>query len=156
MTKIIVYRGLWEYLRQQGLKTIEIIETANAWDYRINLNEFSVKETFHHSLKAIFEDAGNWFLDDKTPYVPSDDPRENLKRVVNRMINAFERYDNNDLSNEFTFQWGQRTTIAGAIQQNLFHAVGHFSQLRNWVGGHKRSQGKNRMGDSKGFKVDLV
>jgi hypothetical protein len=55
------------------------------------------------------------------------------------MIEAIKDFNEEDLQKEMTFQWGTKTTIAGAIQQNLFHSVGHFSQIRNWVGIYQRS-----------------
>lgn len=140
MGKIQVYLELWEYLRQHGLKTIQVIEDSNAWDYRINPNEFSVRGTFRHTVQAIFEDAGNWFLKDPTRYKPSDNPIDDLNKSVDRMIHVIETFQDQHLDDEFTFQWGEKTTVAGAIRQNLFHAIGHFSQLRNWVGIYKRSR----------------
>ncbi|MFX0095244.1 MAG: hypothetical protein ACFFBD_26150 [Candidatus Hodarchaeota archaeon] len=116
------------------MRTIQIIDQANAWDYRIHSKEHNVRETFYHAIQAIFEDAGNWFLNDPTRFQPSSNPREDLSRAINRMIEAIKDFQDEDLSNEFQFQWGEQTTIAEAIRQNLFHAVGHFSQLRNWVG----------------------
>lgn len=141
MGQINIYLELWEYLRHHGLKTIQVIEKANAWDYRVTPNEFSVRETFHHTVGVIFEDAGNWFLKDPTSFKPSGDPREDLNRTINRMIHAIEDFQDEDLNTEFIFQWGEKTTVAGAIRQNLFHAVGHFSQLRNWAGLYKRNRG---------------
>jgi len=70
MQRVKIFGQLWEYLRLQGLKTIEIIDEAKGWDFRVNLNEFTVKETFHHAVKSIIEDTGNWFLKDSTPYEP--------------------------------------------------------------------------------------
>ncbi|MFX0115454.1 MAG: hypothetical protein ACFFB3_12970 [Candidatus Hodarchaeota archaeon] len=140
MGQISTYTQLWEYCRLHGLKTIEIIEEGNAWGFRVNSNEFSVKETFRHTAKSIFEDAGNWFLADPTPYNPLEDPIEDLNRALDRMIRAKAAFSDNDLSGEFTFQWGEKTTVAGVIKQNLFHAVVHFSQLRNWVGIHRRAK----------------
>jgi hypothetical protein len=58
------------------------------------------------------------------------------------MTRAIANFSDDDLKMEFTFQWGQKTTVAGAIRQNLFHAVGHFSQLRNWVGIYSRTKGE--------------
>ena len=142
MTKIDVYLELWEYLQYHGLKTIEIIEKVKAWDYQINSNEFSVKETFRHAIQAIFEDAGNWFLKDPTRFTPTNSHTDDLHKVINRMISAIQDFSDEDLSSEFTFQWGEKTTIGGAILQNLFHAVGHFSQIRNWVGVYRRSGSK--------------
>lgn len=142
MRQIKVYTQLWDYFRLQGQRTIEIIEEANAWDYRVSPNEFSVRETFRHTTKAIFEDAGNWFLKDSKAFNPSDSPVEDLNHAIERMIRAIGDFSDDDLSKEFAFQWGQKTTVAGAIGQNLFHAVGHFSQLRNWVGIYRRAEGK--------------
>ena len=142
MTEIKIYIQLWDYCRLQGQKTIAIIEEVNAWDYRVNPTEFSVRETFRHTVKAFFEDAGNWFLKDSNAFHPSDSPAEDLNRVVERMTRAIANFSDTDLKAEFTFQWGHKTTVAGAIQQNLFHAVGHFSQLRNWVGIYSRTKGE--------------
>ncbi len=142
MGQIKTYNQLWEFFRLQGQRTIKIIEEANACDYRVNPNEFSVRETFRHTVKAVFEDAGNWFLKDSKAYQPSDSPVEDLTRAVERMIRAIANFSDDDLKMEFTFQWGQKTTVAGAIRQNLFHAVGHFSQLRNWVGIYSRTKGE--------------
>ena len=127
-------------MRFQGLKTIEIIEKAKTWDFRVTPNEFSIKDTFQYTVKAIFEDAGNWFLNDSTPYISQNNPTKDLNRAVDRMIMAIKDFSDINLSKEFTFQWGTKSTVAGAIQQNLFHAVGHFSQLRNWTGIYKRNQ----------------
>lgn len=93
-------------------------------------------------VKAIFEDAGNWFLKDSKAFHPSDSPVEDLNRAIERMTRAIANFSDTDLKAEFTFQWGQKTTVAGAIRQNLFHAVGHFSQLRNWVGICSRAKGE--------------
>ncbi|MFX1563243.1 MAG: hypothetical protein ACFFDP_08040 [Promethearchaeota archaeon] len=140
MSKIEFYRELWEYLRLDGKKTIEKIKEAKAWEYRINPAEHSVRETFYHAIQAIYEDAGNWFLKDSTRFSPSKDPLVDLDTAINQMIRAIQNFQDEELDNEFTFQWGEKTTISGAIMQNLFHAVGHFSQLRNWVGLYLRSQ----------------
>jgi hypothetical protein len=142
MTEIKIYTQLWEYCRLQGQRTIEIIDEANTWDFRVNLNEFSVRETFRHTVKAIFEDAGNWFLKNSKAFHPSDSPAEDLNWAVERMTRAIANFSDTDLKAEFIFQWGEKTTVAGAIQQNLFHAVGHFSQLRNWTGIYSRRKGE--------------
>lgn len=144
MGQINVYTHLWEHLRLQGLRTINAIEKGDAWDYRVNINEFSVRETFQHTVKAIFEDAGTWFLKDSTSYQPSGTTIDDLNSAVDRMIRAIATLSDNDLSAEFTFQWGEKATVVGAIQQNLFHAVGHFSQLRNWIGIYSRNKGRFR------------
>lgn len=146
-TQISVYSQFWEYFLQQGLKTIEIIEEEEAWEFRTFPHEYSVRETFHHTVQAIYEDAGRWFMDEFRKYKSFSNPSEDLTCAVNRMINAIEKFSDEELSNEMTFQWGEKTTIAGAIQQNLFHAVGHFSQLRNWVGMFKRRRGKGTRKD---------
>ncbi|UCE11731.1 MAG: hypothetical protein JSW61_07320 [Candidatus Thorarchaeota archaeon] len=59
---------------------------------------------------------------------------------VDRMISAIQDFTDDDLSSEFIFQWGKKTTIGGAICQNLFHAVGHFTQMRNWAVVCRRSE----------------
>jgi hypothetical protein len=63
-TQITVYKQLWEYFLRQGLKTIEIIEEEDAWEFRTYPQEYSVRETFHHTVQAIYEDAGQWFMDE--------------------------------------------------------------------------------------------
>ncbi len=106
-----------------------------------------MRETFHHTVQAIYEDAGRWFMDEVRKYVSIGIPSEDLTSAISRMINAFEKFNDKELSSELTFQWGEKTTIAKAIQQNLFHAAGHFSQLRNWTGISKRRQGKGTRED---------
>lgn len=142
MTRIEVYLELWDYLRHHGLKTIEVIDEAEAWDYRVNPNEHSVSETFHHTVQAIFEDAGNWFLEDSARFEPSSSPSDDLDRAVDRMTSAIRHFSDEELNSDFKFQWGETTTIEGAVRQNLFHAVGHLSQLRNWVGIYRRTGSK--------------
>ncbi len=139
MSQLVVYLELWNYLRQHGLKTIEIVENAMAWDYRLNSNEYSVRETYHHIVQSIYEDAGNWFLKDSNRFSPTESSTDDLNRAIDRMISSISNFSDDELHSDFTFQWGEKTTIGGAIQQNLFHAVGHFSQIRNWVGVYKRS-----------------
>ncbi|MHA2377831.1 MAG: hypothetical protein ACXADO_00865 [Candidatus Thorarchaeota archaeon] len=140
MSEIDVYLELCDHLRHHGLQTIEVVEKAEAWDYRINSNEFSARETFRHTIQAIFEDAGNWFLKDSTRFSPTTSPADDLHRAIDRMFSAIQGFSDEDLSSDLTFQWGEKTTIGGAIRQNLFHAVGHFSQIRNWVGVHRRRE----------------
>ncbi|UCG00632.1 MAG: hypothetical protein JSW11_13560 [Candidatus Heimdallarchaeota archaeon] len=86
-------------------------------------------------------------MDEFRKYKSSGIPSDDLTRAVNRMLKAFGKFNDEELSNEITFQWGEKTTIAGAIQQNLFHVVGHFSQLRNWVGQAKRRRGRGTRDD---------
>ena len=142
MTRISVYLELWEDLRVLGAKTIQVIDNAKGWSFRINPQEYSVHETFYHTVQAIFEDAGNWFLSDSTLFKPSNNPISDLNQAIDRMKCAIENFQDPDLSHEFTFQWGEKTTISGAIRQNLFHAVGHFAQIRNWVGLYQRQRKK--------------
>jgi uncharacterized damage-inducible protein DinB len=142
MSRIDVYLEFWDYLRHHGLKTIEVVENAKAWDYRINSNEFSVRETFRHTVQAIFEDAGNWFLKDSTRFIPTTSSADDFHRAIDRMTAAIQDFSDENLSSDFTFQWGEKTTIGGAIRQNLFHAIGHFSQIRNWVGVYRRGESK--------------
>ncbi len=140
MSRIDVYLELWNYLRDHGLQTIDVIEKAEAWEYRLNSNEFSVRETFRHTIQSIFEDAGNWFLKDSTRFSPTNSTADDLYRAIDRMTSAIQDFSDEDLNSDFTFQWGERTTIGGAICQNLFHAVGHFSQIRNWVGVYRSGE----------------
>ena len=139
MSRILTYLKEWEYLREIGLKTIDIIDTSNSWDYRLNQNEFSVRETFRHAVQSIFEDAGNWFLDDSTRFQPSDNPSHDLLMSIDRMVDAIIDFDDDDLERSFTFPWGEKTTVEGAICQNLFHAIAHFGQIRERAGVAKRT-----------------
>lgn len=50
-------------------QTIEIIDKANAWDFRLTPTEFTVKDTFIHLTRALFEDAGNWYLGESINFV---------------------------------------------------------------------------------------
>jgi hypothetical protein len=140
MSEVDVFVRLWEEVRRHGIKTIEVINEASCWEYRVADHEYSVRETFYHAVQAIFEDAGNWFLDDSTRFAASGSPLNDLHRVIDRMIGAIQAFSDETLSEAFTFQWGEQTTVEGAIRQNLFHAVGHFSQVRNWVGICQRKQ----------------
>ncbi len=129
-------------MQWHGERTIQVIDEADGWGFRVAKGEYSVKETFYHTIQAIFEDAGNWFLKDSTPFSPLSSPKKNLNRAINRMIKAIQNFSDEKLCEEMMFQWGVKTTIEGAIQQNLFHAIGHFSQLRNWIGLLQRIQKK--------------
>ncbi|MFX1541268.1 MAG: hypothetical protein ACFFBX_10850 [Promethearchaeota archaeon] len=140
MDDISVYLRLWEELRRHAKKTIALIDKVNGWTVRVNAQEFSVEETFNHAVQAIFEDAGNWFLMDSTRFRPTQSHQKDLDRAINRMMEAIQAFSDKKLREPFTFQWGEQTTVEGAIQQNLFHAVGHFSQIRNWVGVNQRLQ----------------
>ena len=140
MTEISVYIEFWEYLRIFGLKTIEKIESNNAWNYRVSQREFSVIQTFNHTIQAIFEDAGTWFLKDNKKFLPSDNPKNDLNRSIDRMIEAIQDFDSEKLSEEFTFQWGEKTIVKDAIKQNIFHAINHFGQLRERTGIFKRNK----------------
>ena len=140
MSRILAYLKEWEYFRRLGLETIEAINTSNTWDYRLNQNEFSVRDTFNHTIQSIFEDAGNWFLNDSTRFQRSEDPTNDFLISVDRMIAAIKNLTDTDLEKSFTFPWGKETTIEGAILQNLFHAIAHFGQLRERTGVAKRTQ----------------
>jgi hypothetical protein len=142
MSELRVYLRLWEELRRHGKKTIALIDAANGWTYRVNAHEYSVEETFNHAVQAIFEDAGNWFLKDSTRFKSTQSHQEDLDQAINRMVGAIKDFSNQKLREHFRFQWGEQTTIERAIVQNLFHAVGHFSQIRNWVGINQRLQNK--------------
>lgn len=134
MSDVDVYLRLWETVRRNGIKTIRLIDKTGGWNVRVNEQEYTVQETFHHAVQAIFEDAGNWFLNDSTKFTPSSSPKDDLDQSIDRMVDAIREFSDEQLSADFTFQWGEQTTVEGAIQQNLFHAVGHFSQIRNWIG----------------------
>lgn len=134
MTTVTTYIKLWCFFKKIGYKTIEKIDSSKAWNFRLNSKEFTVKETFNHTLRAIFEDAGNWFLNDPLKFTPTNVPTADLERAVNRMINAIETIKDSQLDDEFTFQWGEKATVEEAIIQNLFHAIGHFGQLRERSG----------------------
>ncbi|MHA1953805.1 MAG: hypothetical protein ACW96U_07660 [Candidatus Heimdallarchaeaceae archaeon] len=140
MKEISVYVEFLEYLRLFGLKAIEFIESEKAWNFRLSQNEFSIIQTFQHILQAIYEDAGTWFIKDSKRFTPTDDPKDDLNRSIERMIQAIQEFDNEKLSEEFTFQWGEKTIVKDAIKQNLFHAISHFGQLRERVGISKRNK----------------
>ena len=139
MSRVLAYLREWEYLRSIGIKTIDVINSSNTWEYRLSPKEFSVRETFRHTVKAIFEDAGNWFLDDSSRFQPSEDPHHDLLRSIDRMINAIKEFQDIDLEKSFAFPWGEQTTVEGAIQQSLFHTIAHFGQLRERIGVAKRT-----------------
>ena len=69
MKRIQSYINMWEYLRKTAHRTIEIIDQAEAWDYRLSPTEFTVRDTFIHLTRAAFEDAGNWYLADSKKFV---------------------------------------------------------------------------------------
>jgi hypothetical protein len=140
MSKIGVYIQLWSYLRHQGFRTIDLIEKENKWEYHVTPHEFCIRDTFYHITRSIFEDAGNLVSRNSELYRPLDDPYEDLNRCINRMIDIIRQFNDDDLGKEIKFQWGEQTTVAEAIHQRIFHAAGHFSQLRNWVGISKRNE----------------
>ena len=140
MSQINVFLQMLEYLRKKGLKTIEMIENENAWNFRITPKEFSVQETFLHTVKSIFEDAGNWFLCDSKSFEASNNPVEDFNKSIDRMVVAIMDFTNEKISENFIFQWGEKTTVGGAITQNIFHAAEHFSQLRHRVGISQRNK----------------
>ena len=144
VSRIGVYLDEWEYLRRIGIRTIEVINNSYAWEHRLGEKEFTIKETFHHVIQAIFEDAGNWFLNETTRFETSNNPTLDLNQAVDRMIFAIGKFDDSDLDKEFTFPWGVETTYAGAIQQSLFHAIGHFGQIRERAGIHSRYSEKRK------------
>ena len=138
VNRVDVYLDEWEYLRRIGIETLEVISNAGAWNYRLAEKEFTIKETYWHVVQAIFEDAGNWFLNESERFEESNDSTQDLNQAVDRMIFAISKFDDSDLDKEFTFPWGVRATYAGAIQQSLFHAIGHFGQIRERAGIHSR------------------
>jgi len=134
MAEIKIYVEFWQYFKKIGYKTIKMIDENKAWNFKVTPKEFTVKETYNHTLRAIFEDAGNWFLNEPLKFEPTNIPAADLERAVNRMINAIETIKDEKLDDEFTFQWGEKATIKEAIMQNLFHAIGHFAQIRERSG----------------------
>lgn len=139
MKQISIHIEYWDYIRDFGLKTIKIIESENAWNFRVLPSEFTIIQTFNHTNQAIFEDAGTWFLKDSKKFAPTNVPKNDFIRSIDRMKQAIQDFGNEKLDEEFTFQWGEKTTIRDAIKQNLFHAVNHFGQLRERVGISKRN-----------------
>ncbi len=139
MPEIDVYIREWNHVRMYTEKTIELINQANAWDYRLTPNEFNVVDTFYHTIQAIFEDAGNSFDEEPEKFQKTDSPVDDVHRSIDRMIQAIEDYSDEKLAERFVFPWGRETTLAGAIEQILFHTVGHLAQIRERVGVHIRS-----------------
>jgi len=142
--RIGVYLEEWEYLRCIGIKTLEVVNNARAWNYRFAEEEFTIKETYRHVVQAIFEDAGNWFLNESERFEESNDTMYDLNQAIDRMIFAISKFDDSDLNKKFTFPWGIETTYAGAIQQSLFHAIGHLGQIRERAGIHSRYRDKKK------------
>jgi uncharacterized damage-inducible protein DinB len=140
MSRVQVYIKEWEYLRRIAHRTIEIVDKAKAWEYRLAPTEFTVNDTFIHLTRALFEDAGNWYLDDSTSFISTGNPNSDIDRSIDRMIEAMNRFEDADLDREFTFPWGVHTTIEGSIQQTMFHAVGHLAQLRERAGIYSRTR----------------
>jgi uncharacterized damage-inducible protein DinB len=149
MNRLNVYADLVEDVRRQGEATIRAIEAGKAWSYRVQPGEHSVRDTFNHAVQALFEDAGNWCLHDATHFSPSQDPTADLADALSRVQRALQGLQEADLDGAFVLPWGQKATLGGALRQTLLHAVGHFAQLRNWVGIKQRARtqgagGKNR------------
>jgi uncharacterized damage-inducible protein DinB len=134
MSEIDVYIREWNSVRQIALKTLQRIEEADAWEYRLTPSEFTVAETFHHTIRAIFEDAGNSFNEDTQSFQKTDSHAEDIERSFDRIIRAIQDYSDEQLAERFVFPWCQETTLSGAIEQILFHTVGHLAQLRERVG----------------------
>lgn len=132
MTEIKTCVDFWQYFKK--------IDYEKAWNFKITSKEFTIRETFNHTLRAIFEDAGNWFLNEPLKFVPSNVPTADLERAVNRMINAIESMTDSQLEDDFTFPWGVKTTVKEAIMQNLYHAIGHFAQIRERAGIKSRTK----------------
>ena len=139
MDEIETYVFLWEYLREIGLRTISLIDNVQAWDFRLKDKEFSVSETFYHAIQAIYEDSYRWFRGVTRKFEKTGDHSTDLNACIDEMIYSLRKMVLEDLDTDMTFQWGEKTTYRKAIIQNLYHAVGHFSQLRNWVGVKARS-----------------
>ncbi len=140
MTEIKTYIDCWQYFKKIAYKTIKKIENDKAWNFKITLKEFTIRETFNHTLQAIFEDAGNWFLNEPLKFIPTNVPTADLERAVNRMINAIESMTDSQLDVEFIFPWGEKATVKEAIMQNLYYAIGHFAQLRERCGMKSRQK----------------
>jgi uncharacterized damage-inducible protein DinB len=134
MSRIQVYLNEWEYLRKIAQRTIEIVDKTEAWDYRLAPSEFTVHNTFIHLTRALFEDAGNWYLHDSTSFVSTGNPRSDIDQSIDRMVKAMLTINDDDLDRDFTFPWGESTTIERSIQQTMFHAIGHLAQLRERAG----------------------
>jgi len=134
MDEVETYVFLWEYLREIGLGTISVVDNAQAWDYRLGEGEFSVAETFHHAIQAVYEDSHRWFRGEIRRFAKTGDHIADLNACVDEMIESIRNMIVEDMDTEMAYQWGEETTYRKAIAQNLFHAIGHFSQLRNWAG----------------------
>jgi hypothetical protein len=130
---------LWEHLREVGHSSIIKVDFAKAWTYRLGQNEFSVEETFHHTVRAIYEDACNWYLKQPQKFESTGDASQDLDLAVDQMLKALSSFDDKNLEETFRFPWGVDTTIEFAIQQDLFHALGHFSQIRERAGFYSRT-----------------
>ena len=52
---------------------------------------------------------------------------------------ALGELDDSILGDLFVFPWGVETDFETAIQQTLFHAIGHFAQIRERAGVYHRS-----------------
>lgn len=131
----------WEYLRNYGKRIIEIIEEFDIWDYRVRMNEFTIKETFHHTVKAILEDAGR-FMGENLQFTSSGKPIIDFNNSIDQMIRVIEDFSNKDLKKSYLFPWGVKTNLSTAIQQILFHSVAHFGQIRERVGLYQRHESK--------------
>lgn len=134
MPEIDVYIREWNSLRRTAQKTVQMIDRANAWEYRLAPSEFTVGETFYHTIRAVFEDAGSSFKEESNVFQKTDSLANDTDRAIDRMIRAIKDYSDEQLAERFVFPWGMETTISGAIEQILFHTVGHLAQLRERVG----------------------
>lgn len=134
MAEIDVYIREWNSLHRIALKTLQMIEQANAWEYRLTASEFTVADTFYHTIRAIFEDAGNSFNEESQSFQKTDSPMQDIEQSFDRIIRAIRDYSDEQLAERFVFPWGLETTISGAIEQILFHTIGHMAQLRERVG----------------------
>ena len=134
VTRVSTYIKEWEYLRKIAHRTIEIVDKADAWDFKLAPTEFSVKDTFIHLTRALFEDAVNWYLDQSVSFVWSNNPNSDIDQAIDKMIEAMNSFEDANLDEDFTFPWGTPTSIEGSIQQTMFHAIGHLGQLRERAG----------------------
>ena len=103
MTEIKTCVDFWQYFKKIAYKTVKKIESDKAWNFKITSKEFTIRETFNHTIQAIFEDAGNWFLNETLKFVPTNVPTADLERAVNRMINAIESMTDSQLEDDFTY-----------------------------------------------------
>ena len=139
--QVEIYLEELQYLRKIGKKTEGMITKYGKWDFRIAEGEFRVRETFYHIIQAIYEDVGRWFKEDLKRFEGSNDPRNDLDRAIDRFIESIQAFTDDDLKQKIILQWGEEVTISQAIQQEIFHAIGHFAQLRNWIGISLRRKG---------------